>query len=331
MKPISYLLLLSLLVLSCGTGSKKTRPSGTVITTDSAPYELLLVADKDWLKTAEGSLVMEAVNANIIGLPQQESNFKVMSINPVAFGKTFQGFANILMLDFGSKYKKAEFKTAYDVYAHPQLVVYLTAPDGQAMAEMVMSRQQQLIDLFVNHELKRERTVLKKKYSKTAQAKVKEMFGCDIRVPADINAVKTGKDFVWTSSNTIDNRLNICVYSYPFTEEEDFSRERFIAIRDSFMRQNILGEKDGQYMTTNPEFVFTRSMMFEGRFVMEARGLWEMENDMMGGPFVSYTQVDTVNQRVIVAEGFVYAPEKKKRPFIRELEASLQTLQLPQP
>jgi len=49
----------------------------------------------------------------------------------------------------------------------------------------------------------------------------------------------------------------------------------------------------------------------------------------MGGPFVSYSQVDSANNRVIVAEGFVYAPEKKKRPFIRQLEAAIQTLEMP--
>ena len=83
-------------------------------------------------------------------------------------------------------------------------------------------------------------------------------------------------------------------------------------------------------MKTNAEYVYIRTKTFEGRTVIEARGLWEMENDMMGGPFVSYSQVDSVNNRVIVAEGFVYAPEKRKRLFIRQLEAAVQTLQFNQ-
>jgi DNA primase large subunit len=53
-----------------------------------------------------------------------------------------------------------------------------------------------------------------------------------------------------------------------------------------------------------------------------------MENDMMGGPFISYSQVDTKKNLVVVVEGFVYAPKKEKRELIRELEASLMTLQL---
>ena len=49
----------------------------------------------------------------------------------------------------------------------------------------------------------------------------------------------------------------------------------------------------------------------------------------MGGPFVSHSSVDTVNNRIIVVEGFVYAPEKMKRTMIRRLEAALYTLRLP--
>ena len=49
----------------------------------------------------------------------------------------------------------------------------------------------------------------------------------------------------------------------------------------------------------------------------------------MGGPFVSYSTVDEINNRVIVAEAFVYAPNKPKGNYMRKLEASLLTLRLP--
>lgn len=320
-------ILLSLLILTgCSSNPDKKKVNTNRITTDSAPYELLVIGDKEWLKTSDGSMVTDVVNSYILGLPQQERNFKTVFINPSAFGKTFQGFSNIMVLDMGSKYTKPAFRIVYDVYAHPQTVVYCTAPNGKALAELVSKRQAQIIDLYVNTELKREQINLRKIYSNEVRRQVKKQFGYDIYVPKELDAVKTGKDFMWASSDQIGNRLNICIYSYPFTAEEDFSKERFIAKRDSFMRENIKGEKEGQYMSTNTDFVFTRSMMLNGHYVLEARGLWEMKNDMMGGPFVSYTQVDTIQNRVIVAEGFVYAPEKKKRPFIRRLEAAIQTL-----
>ena len=314
-------------LMGCESSHKPAASSH--VTTDSAPYELLLIADKDWLKTADGMVVMEILNSSILGLPQQESNFKIININPAAFGTTFQGFANIIQVDISSQYTKSGFKVAHDLYAHPQTMVHLTASDSKAMVDLFMKRGQQIIDMFVDAELQRERANLKRSYSDKVRQQVKQQFGCDIYAPKEINAVKPGKDFFWASSNQIDNRLNICVYTYPYVPEEGLSRTHFIAIRDSFMRENIKGESANQYMTTNPEFVFTRTITFEGRHVLEARGLWNMKNDMMGGPFVSYSQVDSLHNRIIVAEGFVYAPDKKKRPLIRRLEAAIQTLELP--
>ena len=53
---------------------------------------------------------------------------------------------------------------------------------------------------------------------------------------------------------------------------------------------------------------------------MEARGLWEMKGDAMGGPYVMRTRGS------MAVIGFVYAPEKKKKILIKQLEAALSTI-----
>ena len=82
-------------------------------------------------------------------------------------------------------------------------------------------------------------------------------------------------------------------------------------------------------MQTDARFVTTRAFMLKGEYVFEARGLWRVKGDMMGGPFVSQSRVDTINQRVITEEIFIYAPEKLKRNLVRGMEASLYTIKLP--
>ena len=81
--------------------------------------------------------------------------------------------------------------------------------------------------------------------------------------------------------------------------------------------------------TADSMFVETRNIAVKGDYAFEARGLWEMKNDAMGGPFVSHVRVDRDNARVIVVEGFVYNPGKLKRDQIRKLNAALYTLKLP--
>jgi len=63
-------------------------------------------------------------------------------------------------------------------------------------------------------------------------------------------------------------------------------------------------------------------------YSVEARGLWGLfghPGDLMGGPFVSYTLLDTVYNRVVTLDGFLYAPSDPKRDLLRQLEAILKS------
>ena len=82
-------------------------------------------------------------------------------------------------------------------------------------------------------------------------------------------------------------------------------------------------------MTTESRFgVDYTPITVNGKYCGVLRGLWKMVGDMMGGPFVSHAFLDTKTQRVIVAEGLVYAPETTKRNYIRKIEAALYTARL---
>ena len=95
------------------------------------------------------------------------------------------------------------------------------------------------------------------------------------------------------------------------------------------MKINIPGNRPDRYMATDTMFVDVYDVEFRDRYMQIAKGLWQMENDMMGGPFVSHQLVDEKNGRVVVVETFVYAPNKKKGDLIRKLEAALFSLKLP--
>ena len=76
--------------------------------------------------------------------------------------------------------------------------------------------------------------------------------------------------------------------------------------------------------------VYFKEFSNKGRYTAELRGRWTLVNDFMGGPFVSFSQVDEKRGRVVTVEGYVYAPNEKKRKFIREVESILWTLQFPE-
>ena len=70
----------------------------------------------------------------------------------------------------------------------------------------------------------------------------------------------------------------------------------------------------------------TKKVNIAGKSAIETRGLWIVKDDFMGGPFLSYTIIDKTNHRILIIEGFSYAPSSKKRDFVFELEAILKTI-----
>lgn len=314
---------------ACSGDSDKKQGTARGAST-SAPYELMVVANKDWLKTAGGQSVNDLIYANMPCTPQPEPWLRATIVEPHNFKGVFQNYSNILMVDVSSKYKNPDFHVAYNVYAKPQTVITLCAPTDAAMTLLCELHYDEILDLFNRAEDQRAQQRLRKRYSKVVQTQAKKQFQCLIYAPEELNAIKKGKDFFWASSQGQHEQYwNLCMYAYPYTSSQTFTLDYFIEKRDSFMRANIQGEDEGSYMSSDRRTLQSRNITVNNHYVQEVRGLWQMEHAAMGGPFISYAQVDTVNNRVLVAEGFVYAPNKKKHDFIRQLEAALQTLQLP--
>lgn len=325
MKKLLYCLII-LIIVSCTSNGGKVRKVGK--TTISAPYELLIVADKEWLQTDEGEVLEGLFKSDIAGLIQPEANFRTMSVNPNTFTKQFRAFANIVIVKIDKKYSASHISIQKDLWAHPQTIMTISAHDGMQLAEFVATNQKQILNIFVDAELQREMSYLRGAYSDKVLRQAEKQFGYEIYVPQDIQSIKVAKNFFWASSVDRDNTLNVCMYSYPCDDKSIDSLltlENFVAHRNAVMKANIPGEHEGQYMTTQLLGLQSECVVRNGVVTQQVRGLWEMANDAMGGSFVSYSWVDSLQKKVIVAEGFVFAPGKKKRELIRELEASVMT------
>ena len=108
-----------------------------------------------------------------------------------------------------------------------------------------------------------------------------------------------------------------------------FTAKYLITIRDSILKSNVPGPTTGSYMSTEKRFEQVHNYFeHNGNYASEMRGLWRLENDFMGGPYISLAELDASNQRIIVAFGYVYAPSKDKRNLLRQVEAMIYTLKL---
>ena len=74
--------------------------------------------------------------------------------------------------------------------------------------------------------------------------------------------------------------------------------------------------------------IFCRAFHRQFQLLIETRGLWRMNGDFMGGPFLSYTIYDEKNDRILTIESLLYGPTAKKRNVVLEMEAMMRSIKL---
>ena len=310
---------------------KKSKKSLMMPNASGLPYEMLVVMDDEQWERPLGRAVFNVLDSDVPGLPQSERSFRITRVEPSGMNSNmFRIMRNIIKVDIQKIYTQPKFKFARDVYSYPQMVMTLQAPDEASLAQYVEDNAQSILDFFTKSEMNREINNLREKHNPIVSQLAQELLGVDVWVPYEVNKYKKGKDFLWASTNTGKKDMSIVLYSYPYTDTNTFTLEYFLNKRDSVMKVNIPGGPEGSYMTTQRDYVYVKDATVHGKYAQVARGLWRVQGDRMGGPFVSHSRVDEVNGRVVVAEAFVYAPESLKRDLIRRMEAALYTLQLPQ-
>jgi len=73
-------------------------------------------------------------------------------------------------------------------------------------------------------------------------------------------------------------------------------------------------------------FIF--KTIIDNKPTIETKGIWELENDFMSGPFINYAIEDKVNNRYLVIEGYVFAPSVNKRDYMFELESIIRSARI---
>ena len=320
---VGILLLVTFLFASCKKEFVVPRASGR-------PYEVMVVmSDRDW-EAKQGRALFAVLDTDIPGLPQPERSFHISHVEPQHFDHVLNIFRNIILVDINKQiYTKTSMKFTRDKYAIDQIVLTIQSPTPEEFADFCFDHGQDIIDFLTKMEMNRLVKELKDKYSKKTAELAKEIFDCEFHAPDEIKSYKKGENFFWTSSNGASGMVNICMYSYPYEGPQTFNKQYVLAKRDSVMAANIPGTLPTMHMATDTLCTTVKPIVVHNQYAMEARGLWYMENDGMGGPFVSHSRVDTTRNIVIVVEGFVFAPEKMKRGLMRRLEGSLYTLNLP--
>lgn len=319
---------------ACGSSDKiRTSATGTI-------YECVCVMD-----SIPGiyDMVRDSLEVAMDCLPQPEKTLLVSMVRPKDFDNYLKPARNVLVITIDSlQYPTLKVKLGSDVWSHPQAVCRITVPNKEVLKDYWTVHGGEVREWFVKQELIRQAEFYRAYRNKDLCDYIADTFGIRYCIPQDYMFLKDTVVYlrdmsvrdddvrlVWACDPKGSTRKDFVIYSYPYIANDNFTCEFLCKRRDEVLSQVISASVDGSYMGTEYNYVVPQMRAIagtQGQYVAEVRGLWKICNgEAMGGPFVSHTQVDTVHQRVITTEVFVYAGGQKKRNTLRKSEAILYT------
>jgi len=327
-KKISVLVII-LLVFACGN----VKVDKASLPNSSGKYgEVLVVVDTTYENRKTGEQLERIFYKAMDGMPQQEAMFRMSTVAPSGFQSILKRSRNVLKLSIGNG-KKTDINIERDVWAKNQLFIQITAASDEDAARILEKNTKTIRDYFNEEELERLKDQYSIKPQKDLISEMKKKHELSLLVPPGFIKIDDFSNGFWLKKEKSIGEHQILqglsVYYAPYDQDSVFQTNNMVELRNAFTKVYIQGARDSSYMQVYGDYLpATQEINLNGSYAVEYRGLWNMANDFMGGPFLHYTFVDEANNRVINLDGFVFAPKFNKREYLRELEAIMKSVKV---
>ncbi len=317
----AFLMLMSILLLASCNSKPKDREKYLPNITGNAG-EVLVVINKGYWEGELGSTLREILAGEYPYLPQREAYFKLFNATPGGFTGSYLLHRNIVIVNVSSEVDTSGIRMSRNSWAKPQIIVTVSATTPEEASELISGNRELIINTIEQAERDRLIASSKKYEDKEVRMAVTENIGGSPYFPTGFTIKKNTPEFMWISQETTYVNQGILIFKFPYTDAEQLSPEYLKDKIYNLWQANVPGMRENSYMTFNkviePGF---RNIEYQGNTMVEMRGLWEVENDYMGGPFVCHIFPDRNRENIIILNAFVYAPKYDKRKYLRQVES----------
>lgn len=318
--------LLALLTMSLFYNCENSSSSQRILASSSGNINSLsVVIDNELWDGSVGDSIRSILGAPVYGLPQEEPLFSIRQMPTIVFSDFAKRNRTVLKIEKG---KAAGMKIVDDAFARPQKLVLVTGMTNPEINQVLSENADKIISEFKSTEIKEKQKRMRKSLSKNTG--IEEKLGLQIQYPTIYRVAKEDEGFFWVRKDTETGSVNLLLYELPLDRvSTENPINDVIAVRDSIGQQYIPGPMEGTFMITEMAYTpFSEAIILDNKPAQLTKSTWEVKDAFMGGPFINYVIRDEINKRLIVAEGFVYAPSVGKRDYVFELEAIIQTLHI---
>ena len=292
----AVLLLLSALVLTACNRKPKDREQYLPNITGNAG-EVLVVINKGYWEGELGSTLREILAGEYPFLPQREAVFKLFNATPGGFTGSYLLHRNIVIVNVSPEVDTTGIRMTRNSWAKPQVIVTVSATTPEEASELISGNRELIVNTIEQAERDRLIASSKKYEDKEVRMAVTENIGGSPYFPTGFTMKKNTPEFMWISQETTYVNQGILIFKFPYTDSSQLTPEYLKNKLHDLWQANVPGMRENSYMTFNkvidPGF---NNIEYNGQTMVEMRGLWEVENDYMGGPFVCHIFPDPARE-----------------------------------
>lgn len=336
MNTLRFIPLFLLFFLACDHSKLDTKPAHT-----GSPGEILVIATDSVWNNGVKEIFFEKFGYYSPMLPQPEASFNIGHYTPSQFSMIIERHRNIAVVNINPNRPPGQgyVKVLKDKWAKNQLVIEIEAGSVDEINSLLEESSQGLIALINKKENERLKARFLVYNSEPMMELIQRKFNFNLVIPEGFKMAKDSAGFFWlqreksktSGGNAYFVIQNLVIYYSPHKSDSSFSDANLLKWRDQYVK-NIPATSENSYMKTVYSFddmdlyPIGEDVEIDGQYGRLIRGLWNMENDFMGGPFVSLSTYDENKKQILTIGGQVFAPKFDKREYLREMEAILFSL-----
>ncbi len=352
-QPFYYLIILLLSFLfSCGSDPMSKALESEKIAIGNV-NQVIVLCEKDIWEGPLGDSLRFYYGASYLILPQPEPifdlrHYTMMDLNKEPIRKELRTF--LVIGDMNDKYSDVSKLIKRDVGSEKLNQAINSDGYGISVARNKWARGQTLVYIYGENEMKLAENITKsypaitKKIHETTKSVIEasafaggnntklagEVFAkmkVKMRIPSSFYTAVSDEDIMWLRSETSSSSKNILLTRVPYVDQSQLTREGIKEIRNKLGKEYVSSTIPDSYMRINDVDLplIINTIKFNGDYAIEARGIWDIVNDFMGGAFVSYLIYNPEKKDLLFMDCFIHAPQKDKRDMMQELEFILHT------
>lgn len=318
--------------------------------------EIVVVADQNLWDGATGDSIRYYLQSPYPLMPAPEAMFDLRHFTPSEIEaeklrrqlRTYTIIANLEDLDSPTtkmvrndlgedKYQrvrnegKPNSSVGRNKWAQGQLVIYLYANGYDQLNEVIKNSFPAIAENVHNHDRKQLKS---KTYPRginiAASKRIKSDYGIALQVPIEYKMARESDNLLWFRKDDPNSEsvMNMAIQKFPYTGTDQFEKGKIVELCNAFGSTHVSSDTPGSHMQINdralPVLEYTQSI--NQHYTKEIRGVWEMTEDFMGGPFVAYLMHLEDQNELVFIYSFVYAPSKEKRNMVQQLDFMVKNL-----